>query len=56
VNENRVLEIILTRFEVMKNHDELRGKEKYVRFQERDEKENDEEEYYSTLGKIPLFF
>jgi hypothetical protein len=52
VNENQVPEIVLTRFAATQNHDESRGKEKDVIFQEEDEKENDEEEDYSASEKI----
>jgi len=50
--------IILSRFVVVKYHDEYTGKEEYVIIQEDDEEEDVrihmiEEEYYSALGWLP---
>jgi len=40
VNENQVLEIILTRFSVVQDNDESIGNKEYVRINEEDEEED----------------
>jgi hypothetical protein len=54
VNKEQVQEIVLSEI-VVQDHNESTGKKEEV-IVHRDEDSTDEEEYYSTLGKItPIF-
>jgi len=66
VNEEQVPNITLSRYVVVQIHDESIGRKEDVRIEEENENEDvgvqkddesiDEEEDYSTLGKIPPLF